>query len=74
MWFCGNITELEGWTMRPNRTRISIDIPEEIHKRTKMLAIKYNITITKLILQLLVRRLKFEESLDGNVSEDTSQT
>lgn len=71
MWFCGNII---GGHMRPNRTRISVDIPEEIHKRVKILAAKYNITITKLILQLLVRRLKFEETLDGDASQDTSQT
>lgn len=40
------------------KKRLSIDIPEEVHKELKFLAILHNTTITKLVIRTILALIK----------------
>lgn len=42
--------------------KLTIDIPEDYHKRIKILAVERNITLRKWVLQTLMERVLREES------------
>ena len=44
--------------------RLSIDIPEELHKQIKIKAIKRNITLRVYILRAIKQAIKHEEQYD----------
>lgn len=46
---------------RQGRKRLSIDLPEGIYKEIKMLAVMYNITVTKYVIRALLERFKNEK-------------
>lgn len=45
---------------RPGRKRLHVDLPEELHKELKYMAIRHNCTATKIIMKLIVQQLKLE--------------
>jgi predicted HicB family RNase H-like nuclease len=45
-------------------TRINIEIPEELHKKARLKAIKENTTLIKLINQALEDKIKKEGKID----------
>ena len=49
---------------RINRTRLSFDVPYYVHDFLHKMKIKYNVTITKYILRIIVERMKQEEDWD----------
>lgn len=50
--------------MRPNRHRLSVDIPEVIWKEMDRIAKKYNITITKYMLRIIIENLQKEQQYE----------
>lgn len=47
--------------MRKNKKRLSMDIPEEIHNKVKVLALKQNNTITKVIMKLILDKIYLDK-------------
>lgn len=45
---------------RKDRKRLSMDIPENIHRELKLVAIDQNCTVTKYVLRAIVARLRLE--------------
>lgn len=45
---------------RPGRHRLAVDIPAELHRALKNLALKHNMTITKFVIRALIERIKLE--------------
>lgn len=46
---------------RPNRKRLTMDMPIVLNDRLKEMAKHYNCTITKYVLRAIVEKLKIEE-------------
>lgn len=46
---------------RPNRKRLSIDVPTGIHDQINIISINHNCSITKIVLRALVELIKREE-------------
>lgn len=53
-----------GIEMRPNKHRLSMDIPQPIWKEVKRMAEKYNIDITKYMLRIIIENLQKEQQYD----------
>jgi len=49
---------------RENRKRLAMDVPIKIHDELKMMAVKYNCTITKYVLRTLIAQLRQEWHYD----------
>lgn len=50
---------------RPERKRLSVDIPTEIFEQTKLMAQRRNLTLTRYILKLIFNAMKKEKELGG---------
>ncbi len=48
-----------------DRKRLALDIPRDMHQKLKSLAVQYNISITRLIMQLITIRLDDQKMIDG---------
>lgn len=49
---------------REHRKRLNMDIPESIYKEMKMMAIKYNCTLTKYVLRTMCAQLQREKDYE----------
>ena len=49
---------------RKGRKRLTVDIPENIHFELKEIAKKRNVTITKLILEIIGQRIVWEKQYE----------
>jgi hypothetical protein len=47
-----------------NKKRLALDIDRNIHSELKQLASQYNLSITKLVLQLIVERIARQKMID----------
>lgn len=47
-----------------NKKRLALDIDRNIHHDLKQLALQYNISVTKLVLQLIVEKLHHQKMID----------
>ena len=45
---------------RPNKKRLAVDLPLEFHDCLKEVALKHNITITKIIESMVIQLIKQE--------------
>jgi hypothetical protein len=50
---------------RPNRRRLTVDVPEEIFFKIKDLSVHRNCTLTKCVIRALIKELKKEEKFRG---------
>ena len=50
---------------RYNRKRLTVDIPISVHTELKRMAEKYNITLTRYILRIIIERLSVEKDFDN---------
>ena len=58
---------MKGWIMkRKNRKRLSIDIPTYFYEEIKTIAMRRNITITRLMTKLIYDTIQKEQTLDKN--------
>ncbi len=48
-----------------DKKRLAMDIDKKIHQDLKQLAVQYNISVTKLILQLVVEKITHQKIIDG---------
>jgi predicted HicB family RNase H-like nuclease len=46
------------------RKRMSIDIPTELHRELRFMALKHNTSLTTLVCQWLILKLKEEKKID----------
>ena len=44
--------------------RLSIDIPKELHDTLKHIAIKYNVSLSKYVIRVLIERILEEQELE----------
>lgn len=49
---------------RPGRQRLTADLPIPIYKQLKYLAAKYNLTLTKYLLRIIVMQIKKEQEYE----------
>lgn len=49
---------------RKYRKRLAVDVPTAVHDELKRMAIKYNCTLTKYLLRIIIERLKSEQAYD----------
>ena len=49
---------------RYDRKRLAVDIPIELHDELKLLAERYNITITTIILRCIIEKLQIEKQYE----------
>lgn len=47
------------------KKRLSVNLPMEIHKEVELLAEKYDISISRLILSMVIERLNLESSYNN---------
>ena len=47
-----------------NKKRLALDIDRDIHKDLKHLALQYNISITKLVVQLICEKIHHQKMID----------
>ncbi len=47
-----------------DKKRLALDIDRNIHQDLKHLALQYNISVTKLVLQLIVDKIHYQKIID----------
>lgn len=59
---------------RPGRTRLTIDLPIVVYEQLKSLAKKYNITLTRCVIRILIDQFNRENERDfGEIRNRTSK-
>jgi hypothetical protein len=53
-----------------DKKRLTCEIPEEFHTRLKYIALKYNISVTKLMLRWIYENIQKEDVIDYGRKED----
>lgn len=55
--------------MKIDTKRLTVDIPEDLHKRLKFIALQYNITLTTLINRWIIENILKQDEIDGTKKE-----
>lgn len=53
-----------------DKQRLTCDIPKEYHTRLKYIALKHNISVTKLMLRWIYENIQKEDEIDYGRKED----